>query len=89
MEHWKTTVGLPILDVSYEALVADQQTVTRQILEYCGLPWDEQCLKFYASGRVANTPSYNQVREPIYRKSIQRWKHYEQYLEPLKNALFA
>ena len=89
MQHWKATLDLPVLDVSYEALVANQEKVTHQILEFCGLPWDKQCLKFYDSGRVANTPSYDQVREPIYQKSVQRWKHYEQYLEPLRRALFA
>jgi hypothetical protein len=67
MQHWKATLDIPVLDVSYEALVADQESVTRQLLEFCGLPWDEQCLKFYDSTRMINTPSYDQVREPIYR----------------------
>ena len=73
---------------SYEDLVADQETITRQMLEFCGLPWDEQCLKFHKTGRAVKTASYNQVRQPMYRKSVKRWKHYEQYLDPLKKALF-
>lgn len=89
MQHWKATLEIPVLEVSYEALVADQEKVTRQLLEFCGLPWDEQCLKFYDSRRMVGTPSYDQVREPIYRKSVQRWKHYERFLEPLKKALSA
>ena len=76
-----------MLEVSYETLVGDQETITRQMVAFCGLPWDEQCLKFYKSGRTATTASYNQVRQPMYRKSVQRWKRYEQYLEPLKKAL--
>ena len=87
MAHWRETLGIAMLEVSYETLVADQETITRQMLAFCGLPWDEQCLKFYKSGRAATTASYNQVRQPMYRKSVQRWKRYEQYLDPLKNAL--
>ena len=88
MQHWKATLDISMLDVGYEALVADQEKMTRQILEFCGLPWNEQCLRFHDSRRAVTTASYNQVRQPIYRKSMQRWKHYEQYLEPLKKALF-
>ena len=88
MAHWRETLDITLLEVNYEDLVADQETVTRRMLEFCGLPWAEQCLKFYDSGRAVTTASYNQVRQPVYRRSIQRWKHYEQYLEPLKTALF-
>jgi len=87
MAHWRATLANPMLDVNYEELVADQETITRRMLEFCGLPWDDRCLRFYKSGRAATTASYNQVRQPMYRKSVQRWKHYEQYLEPLKRAL--
>ena len=87
MAHWNAILDVDFLEVSYEALVSEQEKITRQLLEFCGLPWNEQCLKFYESGRSAVTASYNQVRKPMYLKSIQRWKHYEQYLEPLKNAL--
>ncbi len=88
MAHWRATLDIPLLDVGYEELVAEQEAVTRRMLEFCGLPWDEQCLKFYKSKRATTTASYNQVRQPVYRKSVQRWKHYESYLEPLKKALF-
>ena len=87
MAHWRATLDIAMLEVQYEDLVADQETITHQILEFCGLQWDEQCLKFYDTGRAVTTASYNQVRQPMYRKSVQRWKHYEQYLEPLKQAL--
>jgi len=87
MAHWRATLDIPMLDVQYEYLVANQETVTRQILDFCGLPWDDQCLRFYDTGRAVTTASYNQVRQPMYRKSVQRWKHYEQHLAPLKKAL--
>ncbi|MEJ2574919.1 MAG: sulfotransferase [Gammaproteobacteria bacterium] len=87
MEHWKATLDIAMMDVDYEMMVADQEKLTRNILAFCGLPWDEKCLRFYDSGRAVTTASYNQVREPIYRKSVQRWQHYEKYLEPLKKAL--
>lgn len=89
MAHWKAVLDIAMMDVSYEALIADQEALTRRILEFCGLPWDERCLNFYDTGRAVTTASYNQVRQPIYRKSVQRWKHYEPYLEPLKKALHA
>ena len=90
MRHWKTTLDYPILDISYESLVENPERKIRQLLAFCELPWDDQCLKFYGSSprRAVVTASYDQVRQPIYRKSLHRWKNYEQYLEPLKNALY-
>jgi tetratricopeptide (TPR) repeat protein len=87
MEHWRTVLDIPMLDVSYEKLVADQEQGTREILAFCGLQWDERCLKFYESGRFIDTASLHQVAKPIYQKSVLRWKHYEPYLEPLMKAL--
>ena len=89
MRHWKATLDITMMDVSYEKLVESQEVVTRQMLAFCGLPWDERCLKFHESERGITTASSNQVREPVYRRSVQRWMHYEQYLEPLKTALRA
>ena len=87
MAHWRNALRIPILDVRYEALVADQETMTRQLIEFCGLRWDERCLRFYESDRVVVTPSYDQVRQPVYKKSVARWKNYEKYLDPLKEGL--
>lgn len=87
MQHWKATLDIAMMDVDYEMVVADQEKHTRDMLAFCGLPWDERCMRFYDSGRAVTTASYNQVREPIYRSSVGRWKHYEKYLEPLKKAL--
>jgi hypothetical protein len=87
MAHWHEVLDLPILDLQYEELVADQEGKTRELLAFCGLEWDERCLAFHRSGRLAKTPSYDQVRQPIYRKSVERWRNYAEHLEPLRRAL--
>jgi len=87
MEHWKSVLRVPMLDVRYEDLVSDQEKTMRQIIDFCGLPWDERCLSFHKNQRSVNTISYDQVRRPIYTKSVARWRHYEQYLEPLRDIL--
>jgi len=87
MPHWKEVLSLPLLEVNYEELVKDQENVTREMLEFVGLAWDDRCLRFYESDRTVITASSAQVRQPIYASSIGRWKHYEKYLQPLKEAL--
>lgn len=87
MDHWKATLDLPILTVQYEELVADQERISRQIIDFVGLPWDDRCLRYYEADRVVTTLSYDQVNKPIYDSSIGRWKHYEKYLGPLRKAL--
>jgi len=87
MYHWQAVLNIPMLDISYEALVADQEGMTRALLEYCNLEWDDRCLRFYDNKRTVTTLSYDQVRKPIYTRSIGRWKHYEPYLKPLIEVL--
>lgn len=87
MEHWRSVLTLDFLEVQYEDLVTDQAGKTRQILEFCGLNWDERTLEFHKIKRAVNTLSYDQVRQPVYTSSIGRWKAYEAYLGPLKDAL--
>lgn len=87
MAHWRNVLRLPILDLCYEDLVADQEGMTRRLIEFCGLDWDDNCLHFHESGRLVTTPSYDQVRKPIYRNSVARWKNYEKHLQSLKEAL--
>jgi hypothetical protein len=57
------------------------------MLDFCGLPWEPNCLKFHQSKRAINTASYQQVRKPIYTKSAGRWKNYERHLGPLIDSL--
>lgn len=87
MAHWAEVVDVPLLSVNYEELVEDQAAHIRRLIAFCDLPWDECCLRFYASGRDVTTASYGQVRCPIYRTSIGRWRHYERHLGPLRTAL--
>ena len=87
MAHWKAVLRIPILDIRYEGLVANQEETSRQMIEFCGLAWDERCLRFHESKRVVSTHSYDQVRRPIYKKSVARWKNYERHLGPLIAAL--
>lgn len=87
MDHWRQALPLRLLDVTYEDLVADQEGVSRQIVEFCGLEWDERCLAFYDTQRVVQSASNVQVRRPISTASIGRWRRYGEYLGPLKDAL--
>ena len=87
MRHWNEVLDIPILNVSYKDIIADQESVTRHLLDFLELEWNEACLRFHENKRVVNTLSYNQERQPIYTRSIDRWKHYERYLEPLKTSL--
>lgn len=87
MAHWKRVLDLPILEVGYEELVSDLEGVSRRMIEFIQLPWDEQCLRFYESRRFNATASNAQVRKPIYTNSIGRWRNYEKHLGPLRAAL--
>jgi tetratricopeptide (TPR) repeat protein len=88
MEHWHRVLPAgAILDVRYEDLVAETESQVRRLLEYVGLPWDEACLAFHRNKRQVRTASLAQVRKPIYRTSLARWQHFEQHLQPLRDAL--
>ncbi len=88
MQHWRTVLPSDaFLDVRYEDVVADQEAQSRRIVEYCGLEWDEACLDFHKNKRAIQTASVMQVRQPIYRSSVERWKKYESFLAPLLDAL--
>jgi hypothetical protein len=93
MRHWHEVLDLPILDVEYEALVDDQEGWTRRILEFCGLEWDERCMRYYEnaakekSSASVPTLSYNQVRKPIYKTSVGRAQRFEQFLGPLREGI--
>ena len=84
MAHWRAILPSgSILDVPYEALIADQESWTRKILEFLGLEWDERCLEFHKTKRPVATSSFWQVRQRIYRASVARWRNYEKFIEPL------
>ena len=83
MQHWHRVLPDSIYTIAYENLVSDQENQTRELLEFCHLPWDDACLKFYQTERRIDTASAVQVRQPIYNSSVQLWKHYQAHLEPL------
>ena len=87
MAHWQADGGLEILTVPYEKLVADQERMSRDMIAFLDLPWDDACLAFHRSERRTLTASYDQVRQPIYRGSVKRHAHYASHLAPLVEAL--
>ncbi len=87
MNHWDAVIPGAVLRVQYEQVVADLETEVRRILEYCGLPFETSCIEFHKSERPVNTASAEQVREPIYRTGVDYWKHYEPYLDELREVL--
>jgi tetratricopeptide (TPR) repeat protein len=87
MDHWERVMPGKILHVSYERVTADLEGEARRLLAHCGLDWDERVLDFHKTERAVRTASAAQVREPIYRKSVERWRRYETQLAPLIEAL--
>jgi len=87
MKHWERVLDIGILEVNYETLVGDLEGGVRRMLDFLGLEWDERCLRFHESDRAVATASYDQVRQPLYTKSIARWKRYERHLGPLLEGL--
>jgi hypothetical protein len=88
MAHWRAV--LPpgaMLEVDYEEVVADLEGQARRVVAYCGLEWDDACLRFYETKRIVRTASASQVRHPIYRGAIGRWRPYRRWLGPLLDEL--
>jgi len=88
MAHWERVLPGFIYTLKYEEMVLDQYNQTKSLLEFCGISWDEACLTFYKTERRVSTASLAQVRQPIYKDSIELWKRYEKQLEPLKRAIY-
>jgi thioredoxin-like negative regulator of GroEL len=88
MDHWAQVLPGRVIDVSYEALVADPDAQIRQLVtETCGLEWQDACLNFHASQNPVRTASLAQIRQPIFKTSIERWRRYEGRLGPLFDAM--
>jgi len=87
MTHWHAVLPGRIFDLQYEGLIADPEYWSRKLIEFVGLEWDDACLAPHKQERTVKTASHWQVRQPIYKTSVQRWKHYEKHLGPLKDAL--
>lgn len=87
MSHWQNVLPVPIHEVHYESLIRNPEETTRQMVDYCGLPWETGCLDFHNHPRPVLTSSSWQVRQPLYSQSVERWKRYDSYLDPLRREL--
>ncbi len=87
MDHWRNTLSMPFYEVRYEDLVSDKEKITRELIDFCGLEWNDNCLVFHKTKRHVATPSYDQVRQPIYKTSVEKWRNYQKHLQPLADAL--
>jgi tetratricopeptide (TPR) repeat protein len=88
MAHWRSI--LPpnaMLEVVYEGVIEDLEGEARRLIDYCGLPWDDHCLSFHTTNRTVRTASAVQVRKPLFRGSLERWRNYQSELAPLLNQL--
>ncbi len=89
MDHWRLALPDRILDVSYEQLVSAPEPEGRRVFDFLGLEWRPECLAFHERSDATATASAAQVRQPIYRTSIDQWKNYQSELEPVAERLRA
>ncbi len=86
-DHWAEVLPIDIFQLSYEELVRNPEETIRKMLDFCELEWEEGCLNFHSLKRNVVTPSNTQVRQPMYKRSADRWRNYEKDLGPLLEAL--
>jgi hypothetical protein len=87
MTHFDSVRPGKVHRVFYEQLIENTEVEVRRLLAYCGLPFEEQCLRFYENTRAVRTASSEQVRQPIFREGVDHWRHFDPWLGPLKEAL--
>ena len=87
MNHWHKVYGKDIFTVHYDDVINKTEETIRELIDYCNLPFEQECLEFYKSSRPVKTPSAEQVRQPIYKSGLNYWKNYEKHLLPLKKIL--
>jgi tetratricopeptide (TPR) repeat protein len=87
MRHWAQVLTLPVFDLRYERLLSEPEQTVRDLVAFCGLEWDDACMKFHETRRVVRTFSYHQVREPLYTRSVGRARAYMRFLGPLVEAI--
>jgi hypothetical protein len=87
IQHWLAVLPVPVLELQYEAMVADPEGQSRRLIDFLGLPWDPACLAFHKTERQVLTASLWQVRQPLYTSSVGRWRHYRRHLGPLLKRL--
>jgi tetratricopeptide (TPR) repeat protein len=88
MQHWREVMPANrYFEFDYENLVADQEGISRKLIDFCGLEWDDACLSYHQNEQTIRTASVWQVRQKIYTTSVERWRHYEPYIKPLMALL--
>jgi len=87
MQHWHLMFPGRILDVEYESVVRDIRGSVETLLAFCGLEWEDSCLRFHETDRAINTASSEQVRQPVYDSALDYWRNFAPWLEPLQTAL--
>ena len=87
MAHFDAVLPGRVHRIFYENMVADSEREIRALLDYCGLPFEENCLRYYETDRAVRTASSEQVRRPIFTEGVEQWRNYEEWLTPLKEAL--
>jgi hypothetical protein len=87
MAHFDAVLPGRVHRVIYERMVEDTEREVRRLLDYCGLPFEDACLRFYENDRAVRTASSEQVRQPIFRDALEQWRNFEPWLDPLKSAL--
>ena len=87
MNHWHNVFEKDIFTVHYDNVINNTEETIRELIDYCKLPFEKECLEFYKSSRPVKTPSAEQVRQPIYKSGLNYWKNYEKHLIPLKKII--
>ena len=87
MNHWHKVFGDQIYTVRYDNVINDTENTIKELIQYCELPFENECLEFYKSSRPVKTPSAEQVRQPIYKSGLNYWKNFEEHLQPLKKII--
>jgi tetratricopeptide (TPR) repeat protein len=87
IDHWRNVLPSAILEIQYETLVANLEPESRRLIDFLGLEWDPACLAFHETERTVMTASHWQVRQPLYDRSVGRWRHYRRHIQPLLAGL--
>ena len=80
MEHWENELSLQMFTINYEDLINNPEQECRQLISFCDLKWEDTCLDFHNNKRLVNTPSYHQVKQPLYKSAVNRHKNYKKFL---------
>jgi hypothetical protein len=87
MAHWQRVLPIKVYTNDYESLVGDPEVHTRAMIHHCGLGWSDDCLRFQSNDRAVHTPSKWQVRQPMYRSSVEKWRRFENHLAPIAEKI--